>query len=176
MIKNCLICRVWETFLILLVVYSAWICPLEFAFMRYLPRAPFVVDDVVNAFFAVDIVLTFFVPFVDKKSYLVVDDPKKIALRCSYCSFRVQTVSFRQCSMHECSLSLVCRYLSTWFIFDVCSTVPFHSINHHFNKHGIGFRSLNVLRLWRLRRVSSLFARYVYLNLVKHCALQWSLV
>ncbi|XP_047056823.1 potassium channel KAT3-like [Lolium rigidum] len=123
--------KVWETFLILLVVYSAWICPLEFAFMRYLPRAPFVVDDVVNAFFAVDIVLTFFVPFVDKKSYLVVDDPKKIAI----------------------------RYLSTWFIFDVCSTVPFHSINHLFNKHGLGFRFLNVLRLWRLRRVSSLFAR-----------------
>ncbi|KAM0829483.1 hypothetical protein ACQ4PT_066829 [Festuca glaucescens] len=123
--------KVWETFLILLVVYSAWICPLEFAFTRYLPRAPFVVDDIVNGFFAVDIVLTFFVPYVDKKSYLVVDDPKKIAL----------------------------RYLSTWFIFDVCSTVPFHSINHLFNKHGLGFRFLNVLRLWRLRRVSSLFAR-----------------
>uniref|UniRef100_A0ACD5VT13 Uncharacterized protein n=1 Tax=Avena sativa TaxID=4498 RepID=A0ACD5VT13_AVESA len=123
--------KVWETFLVLLVVYSAWICPLEFAFMRYLPRAPFVVDDVVNVFFAVDIVLTFFVPFVDKKSYVVVDDPKKIAL----------------------------RYLSTWFIFDVCSTVPFHSIDHLFNKYGLGFRFLNVLRLWRLRRVSSLFAR-----------------
>uniref|UniRef100_A0ACD5VKS5 Uncharacterized protein n=1 Tax=Avena sativa TaxID=4498 RepID=A0ACD5VKS5_AVESA len=123
--------KVWETFLILLVVYSAWICPLEFAFMRYLPRAPFVVDDVVNGFFAVDIVLTFFVPFVDKKSYVVVDDPKKIAL----------------------------RYLSTWFIFDVCSTVPFHSIDHLFNRQGLGFRFLNVLRLWRLRRVSSLFAR-----------------
>lgn len=80
-----LICRVWERFLILLVVYSAWICPLEFAFLRYLPRAPFVVDDVVNGFFAVDIILTFFVPYVDKKSYLVVDDPKKIALRCCCC-------------------------------------------------------------------------------------------
>jgi hypothetical protein len=73
--------RVWETFLIILVVYSAWICPLEFAFLRYLPSAPFVVDDVVNGFFAVDIMLTFFVPFVDKKSYLLVNDPKKIAVR-----------------------------------------------------------------------------------------------
>jgi len=76
-----LACRVWEIFLILLVVYSAWICPLEFAFLRYLPRAPFIVDDVVNGFFAVDIVLTFFVPYVDSKSYLLVDDPKKIAVR-----------------------------------------------------------------------------------------------
>ncbi|KAG8055379.1 hypothetical protein GUJ93_ZPchr0001g30503 [Zizania palustris] len=126
--------KVWEKILILLVVYSAWICPLEFAFLRYLPRAPFVVDDVVNGFFAVDIMLTFFVPFVDKKTYLLIDDPKKIAI----------------------------RYLSSWFIFDVCSTFPFHSIILLlFNKHeyGLGFKFLNVLRLWRLRHVSSLFAR-----------------
>ncbi|KAL5227465.1 hypothetical protein ABZP36_015730 [Zizania latifolia] len=126
--------KVWEIFLILLVVYSAWICPLEFAFLRYLPSAPFVVDDVVNGFFAVDIMLTFFVPFVDKKTYLLIDDPKKIAI----------------------------RYLSSWFIFDVCSTFPFHSIIRLlFNKHeyGLGFKFLNVLRLWRLRHVSSLFAR-----------------
>lgn len=125
--------KVWETFLILLVVYSAWICPLEFAFLRYLPSAPFVVDEVVNGFFAVDIMLTFFVPYVDKKSYVLVDDPKKIAV----------------------------RYLSSWFAFDVCSTVPFHSISLLFNKHehSLGFKFLNVLRLWRLRRVSSLFAR-----------------
>ncbi|KAK8453685.1 hypothetical protein SEVIR_5G326800v4 [Setaria viridis] len=125
--------KVWEIFLILLVVYSAWICPLEFAFLRYLPRAPFVVDDVVNGFFAVDIVLTFFVPYVDSKSHLLVDDPKKIAA----------------------------RYLSSWFVFDVCSTFPFHSISLLFNRHehSLGLKFLNVLRLWRLRRVSSLFAR-----------------
>ncbi|CAO1946030.1 unnamed protein product [Urochloa humidicola] len=125
--------KVWEIFLILLVVYSAWICPLEFAFLRYLPRAPFIVDDVVNGFFAVDIVLTFFVPYVDSKSCLLVDDPRKIAV----------------------------RYLSSWFAFDVCSTFPFHSISLLFNshEHRLGLKFLNVLRLWRLRRVSSLFAR-----------------
>ncbi|KAK3165484.1 hypothetical protein QOZ80_1AG0033730 [Eleusine coracana subsp. coracana] len=125
--------KFWDTFLVLLVVYSAWICPLEFAFLRYLPRAPFIVDDMVNGFFAVDIVLTFFVPYVDRKSYLLVDDPKKIAV----------------------------RYLSSWFVFDVCSTFPFHSISLLLNRHehGLGFHFLNALRLWRLRRVSSLFAR-----------------
>lgn len=58
--------------------------------------------------------------------------------------------------------SNVCRYLSTWFAFDVCSTFPFHSMSLLlFNKHehGLGLKLLNVLRLWRLRRVSSLFAR-----------------
>uniref|UniRef100_A0A0D9V5U0 Potassium channel n=1 Tax=Leersia perrieri TaxID=77586 RepID=A0A0D9V5U0_9ORYZ len=130
--------KVWEKFLILLVVYSAWICPLEFAFLRYLPRAPFVVDDVVNGFFAVDIMLTFFVAFVDKKSHHLVNDRKKIAV----------------------------RYLSSWFVFDVCSTVPFHSISLLFNKHehDFGFKFLNVLRLWRLRRVSSLLEKDIRFN------------
>lgn len=56
----------------------------------------------------------------------------------------------------------VFRYLSTWFAFDVCSTFPFHSISLLFNRHdhSLGLKFLNVLRLWRLRRVSSLFARY----------------
>lgn len=55
------------------------------------------------------------------------------------------------------------RYLSTWFIFDVCSTVPFQSLILVFTDHkesgGVGFRLLSMLRLWRLRRVSALFAR-----------------
>ncbi|XP_074276700.1 potassium channel KAT1-like isoform X2 [Silene latifolia] len=53
------------------------------------------------------------------------------------------------------------RYLSTWFIFDVCSTAPLQSFSLVFTKHngGLGFKALNMLRLWRLRRVSALFAR-----------------
>ncbi|OAY85139.1 Potassium channel KAT3 [Ananas comosus] len=124
---------VWEMFLILLVVYSAWICPLEFAFLRYLPSTLFLVDTVVNGFFAVDIILTFFVAFLDRKSYLLVDDPKRIAI----------------------------TYLSSWFIFDLCSMAPFRYMSLLLNKHEsrLGFKVLNMLRLWRLRRVSSLFAR-----------------
>uniref|UniRef100_A0A9I9E487 Uncharacterized protein n=1 Tax=Cucumis melo TaxID=3656 RepID=A0A9I9E487_CUCME len=55
-----------------------------------------------------------------------------------------------------------CRYLSTWFIFDVCSTAPLQSISFLFtNQTGeVGFKLLNMLWLWRLRRVSSLFARF----------------
>ncbi|CAL9096475.1 unnamed protein product, partial [Musa acuminata var. zebrina] len=125
--------RLWEMFLILLVLYSAWICPFEFAFLRYLPSTIFLVDNIVNSFFAIDIVLTFFVAFIDHKSYLLVDDPKRIAI----------------------------RYLSTWFMFDVCSTFPFQTISFFFNRHGnsLGFKLLSMLRLWRLHRVSSLFAR-----------------
>ncbi|XP_008783945.2 potassium channel KAT3 isoform X1 [Phoenix dactylifera] len=128
--------RVWEMFLIILVIYSAWICPFELAFLRYLPTKLFLAENIVNSFFAVDIVLTFFVAYLDRKSYLLIDDPKRIAT----------------------------RYLSTWFIFDVCSTAPFQPLSLLFTSHGNGlvFKILNMLRLWRLRRVSSLFARSEY--------------
>ncbi|XP_050370791.1 potassium channel KAT3-like [Argentina anserina] len=125
--------RAWEMLLIVLVIYSAWICPFEFAFLTYKQDALFIIDNIVNGFFAIDIFLTFFVAYLDNQSYLLVDNPKKIAM----------------------------RYLSTWFIFDVCSTAPFQPISLMFTQHGseLGFKVLNMLRLWRLRRVSSLFAR-----------------
>ncbi|KAI8001786.1 Potassium channel KAT1 [Camellia lanceoleosa] len=126
--------RAWEMFLIVLVIYSAWICPFEFAFLTYKRDALFIIDNIVNGFFAIDIILTFFVAYLDSQSYLLIDDPKKIGI----------------------------RYISTWFTFDICSTVPFQPLSLLlFTSHssGIGFKLLNMLRLWRLRRVSSLFAR-----------------
>uniref|UniRef100_A0A7C9D0L2 Ion transport domain-containing protein n=1 Tax=Opuntia streptacantha TaxID=393608 RepID=A0A7C9D0L2_OPUST len=73
--------RAWEMLLVLLVVYSAWICPFEFAFLTYKQDALFIVDHIVNGFFAVDIILTFFVAYVDRRTYLLIDDHKKIAIR-----------------------------------------------------------------------------------------------
>ncbi|XP_062218733.1 potassium channel KAT1-like isoform X2 [Phragmites australis] len=125
--------RYWELFLIVLVIYSAWICPFELAFLRDLPSKLLLAENIVNSFFAIDIVLTFFVAYVDSKTHLLVDDRKRIAV----------------------------RYLSTWFIFDVCSTAPFQPISLLFTRKGndLAFKILNMLRLWRLHRVSSLFAR-----------------
>ncbi|OIT23974.1 PREDICTED: potassium channel KAT3-like isoform X1 [Nicotiana attenuata] len=128
--------RCWEMFLVVLVIYSAWISPFEFAFLSYKEDdALCIIDHIVNCFFAIDIFLTFFVAYLHRESYLLVDEPKKIAI----------------------------RYLSSWFIFDVCSTVPFQSLILLFTDHkesgGVGFKLLSMLRLWRLRRVSALFAR-----------------
>lgn len=56
------------------------------------------------------------------------------------------------------------RYLSSWFVLDVASTVPFEAIAFIFTgRYGKGFvySMLNMLRLWRLRRVSAFFARYI---------------
>ncbi|KAI4298264.1 hypothetical protein L6164_031842 [Bauhinia variegata] len=125
--------RAWELLLVFLVIYSAWICPFEFAFLPYKQDALFIIDNIVDGFFAIDIILTFFVAYLDSHTYLLVDEPKKIAI----------------------------RYISTWFIFDVCSTAPFEPISLLFTNHSseLCFKLLNMLRLWRLRRVSSLFAR-----------------
>ena len=73
--------RYWELFLIVLVIYSAWICPFELAFLRDLSPKLLLVENIVNSFFAIDIVLTFFVAYVDSKTRLLVDDRKKIAVR-----------------------------------------------------------------------------------------------
>jgi len=73
--------RAWELVLVVLVIYSAWICPFEFAFLPYKEDALFIIDNIVNGFFAIDIVLTFFVAYLDHHSYLLVDDPKRIAIR-----------------------------------------------------------------------------------------------
>lgn len=68
-------------FLIFLVVYSAWISPFEFAFVTYKQDALSIFDNIVNAFFAIDIILTFFVAYLDSQSYLLVDNTKNIAMR-----------------------------------------------------------------------------------------------
>ncbi|XP_022873588.1 potassium channel KAT3-like [Olea europaea var. sylvestris] len=131
--------RWWQAFLVLLVVYSAWSSPFELAF-REMGTGPLMpVDLVVDAFFGVDIILTFFVAYLDTSTYLLVDDHKKIAL----------------------------RYVSNmWFPMDVASTLPFQSIYKLFSgktHHGDVFGFLNMLRLWRLRRVSEFFSRCHYM-------------
>ena len=63
------------------VFYSAWASPFELAFKKVATGSLMPVDLVVDAFFAADIVFTFFVAYLDKSTYLLVLDHKKIALR-----------------------------------------------------------------------------------------------
>ena len=76
-----IIYRAWEMILVVLVIYSAWICPFEFAFLSTKKDALFIIDNIVDGFFAIDIMLTFFVAYLDSQSHLLVDDPWKIAIR-----------------------------------------------------------------------------------------------
>ncbi|KAM0934958.1 putative cyclic nucleotide-binding domain, potassium channel, voltage-dependent, EAG/ELK/ERG [Dioscorea sansibarensis] len=123
--------RAWETFLILLVIYSAWVSPFEFGFIEEPKGALAAADNVVNGFFAIDIILTFFVAYLDRTTYLLIDSPKKIAW----------------------------RYTSSWFLLDIASTVPSEFARKILPPKLRNYGFFNMLRLWRLRRVSSLFAR-----------------
>lgn len=76
------LCRCWETFMVLLVAYSAWVYPFEFAFLHSSPdKKLYIADSIVDLFFAIDIFLTFFVAYIHRRSQLLVREPKKIALR-----------------------------------------------------------------------------------------------
>ncbi|GLU02936.1 hypothetical protein SLE2022_201660 [Rubroshorea leprosula] len=127
--------RCWEAFMVLLVAYSAWMYPFEVAFLSSSPhRNISIVDNIVDLFFGIDIVLTFFVAYIESRTQLLVRDSRKIAV----------------------------RYLSTWFLMDVASTLPFEALGYLFtgkSKVGILYSLLGLLRFWRLRRVKQLFTR-----------------
>ncbi|XP_022763287.1 potassium channel AKT2/3-like [Durio zibethinus] len=127
--------RCWEIFMVMLVFYSAWVYPFEVAFFSSSPpRKLYIADNIVDLFFAIDIVLTFFVAHIDSRTQLLVQDSKKIAV----------------------------RYLSTWFLMDVASTIPYEALGYLFtgkSKMGISYSLLGLLRFWRLRRVKQLFTR-----------------
>ena len=68
--------------MVLLVAYSAWVYPFEVAFLDSSPqRGLFIANNIVDLFFAVDIVLTFFVAYIDPRTQLLVLDSTKIAKR-----------------------------------------------------------------------------------------------
>nr|WIV69042.1 potassium channel AKT1 [Salicornia europaea] len=123
--------RLWEMYLVFLVFYTAWVSPFEFGFLDSPIKDLAIVDNVVNGFFAIDIILTFFVAYLDPQTYLLVDDRKQIAW----------------------------KYLKFWFWFDLISTVPSELVMiilpTSFHAYGVS----NMLRLWRLRRVSKMFSR-----------------
>ncbi|XP_054796802.1 potassium channel KAT3-like [Prosopis cineraria] len=126
--------RLWQTFLVALVVYSAWASPFELAFTDVAVGSLWPVDLLADAFFAIDIVLTFFVAYLDTSTYLLVDDHKKIAF----------------------------RYLRKLdFPMDVAATLPFLQIYQILmgKTYGEVLGFMNMLRLWRLRRVARIFCR-----------------
>nr|XP_043639013.1 potassium channel AKT1-like [Erigeron canadensis] len=123
--------RLWQGFLVMLVFYVAWVSPFEFGFLDEPDRPLAITDNVVNGFFAIDIVLTFFVAYLDKISYLLIDDRRLIAW----------------------------RYLRTWFVFDVISTIPSEIGRRMLPESLQPYGYFNMLRLWRLRRVGDMFAR-----------------
>lgn len=80
-----ILCRSWEVFMVLLVAYSAWVYPFEVAFLNSTTGTSinplYLADYIVDLFFGIDIVLTFFVAYIDPRTQLLVLDSNKIAIR-----------------------------------------------------------------------------------------------
>ncbi|KAJ6674042.1 CHANNEL AKT6 putative-RELATED [Salix viminalis] len=123
--------RLWDTFLVFLVFYTAWVSPFEFGYLSKPSGGLAIADNVVNGFFAIDIILTFSVAYLDKSSYLLVDDRKKIAW----------------------------RYTKSWLVLDVISTIPSELVRETLPDKLQSYGYFSMLRLWRLRRVSKFFSR-----------------
>ncbi|KAF2293830.1 hypothetical protein GH714_005041 [Hevea brasiliensis] len=74
--------RCWESFMVLLVAYSAWVYPFEVAFLNSSRnKRLYMADNIVDLFFAIDIILTFFVAYIDSRTQLLVLDRRKISIR-----------------------------------------------------------------------------------------------
>ncbi|KAI9124269.1 hypothetical protein K1719_005569 [Acacia pycnantha] len=125
--------RIWQTFLVILAIYNALVSPFEFGFLKEpVPLPLFIVDTVVDVFFAIDIILTFFIAYHDKASYLLVYNYKRI---------------FQ-------------KYTRSLLVFDVVSTFPLELLTLQLSPSLLKFYGFfNMLRLWRLRRVNALFSR-----------------
>lgn len=72
--------------MVLLVAYSAWVYPFEVAFLNSTSTGTsikplYLADYTVDLFFGIDIVLTFFVAYIDPRTQLLVLDSNKIAIR-----------------------------------------------------------------------------------------------
>lgn len=113
-------------------------CPFEFGFLLKPSKPLAILDNIVNGIFAIDIILTFFVAYLDKASYLLIDNPKLIAW----------------------------RYTRTWLAFDVISSIPYEATEKILPSPLQSYGYFNILRLWRLRRVSKLFARWDIISLL----------
>ncbi|XP_045799570.1 potassium channel AKT1-like [Trifolium pratense] len=121
----------WCRFLMIWVFYTAWVCPFEFGFLKTSKGRLTYVDSIVNALFFIDIVLTFFVAYLDETTFLLVGDQKKIAK----------------------------RYLKCWFFFDLASIIPYEMFRKDLPTTVQTYGYFNILRLWRLHRAGAMFSR-----------------
>lgn len=88
--------------MVLLVAYSAWVYPFEVAFMHKSSNMKiYIADSVVDLFFGIDIVLTFFVAYIDRTTHLLVRDKKKIVVRLVNHSFLSHSIELIICCRNQ---------------------------------------------------------------------------
>ena len=122
----------WDQTIMIALLYTAFVTPFEVAFVPVESTASFVINRVVDVTFALDMVITFFMPFrtTPKAGGAWVYDNRAIA----------------------------CAYLKGWFTLDLVTTVPIGTIVKAASPSTTEgstaiFRSLRVLRVVKLARL-----------------------
>ena len=87
--------HIWNLFIALLLVYTAIFVPLRVAFFDEVSAAVLVLETIIDIFFLIDIVLTFFTAFEKQNSFEV---------------------------RHN---KIASEYLKGWFWLDLVATIPF---------------------------------------------------
>jgi hypothetical protein len=119
---------IWETFCGLFIVYTAFEVPYRIGFLFYdeLELAGTVVEYVIVAVFLLDIMVNFCFAYIDPRKNALVYDHRRIAV----------------------------QYLSTWFPFDLLSTLPFEAMVSGAQQNDLA--TLKIFRLIRLVRLAKL--------------------
>ncbi|XP_031260650.1 potassium channel GORK-like, partial [Pistacia vera] len=136
----------WKLFIVINAAYSSFFTALEFGFYRGLPEKLFVLDIANQIAFLVDIVVHFFVAYLDTKSYRMVYSHNLIAL----------------------------RYLKSRFFVDFLGCLPWDAI-YKVSGRKEAVRYLVWIRLSRITRVTEFFARlekdirinYLFIRIIK---------
>jgi len=131
---------VWDACIFLCLMFTAIVTPFEVAFIQTdLTNPLFWINRVVDLFFLVDIIFTFFIPFRDPDTNVWVTDHKKIAI----------------------------RYLKGWFWIDLLSILPFDILGVVLDSDSVQtlkalrlIRLLRLIKLLRLLRTSRIMARW----------------
>ncbi|KAG8367250.1 hypothetical protein BUALT_Bualt16G0053000 [Buddleja alternifolia] len=147
-IDNVIFLKTWKTILVLLAAYNALVCPFEFGFCKK-PMMPLIItDSIVNVFFGIDIVLTFFIAFLDKATHILVHEKREIAL----------------------------KYATSWLIPDIISTFLAAEIAPFIFPKSLWIYGLvSMFRLSRIRRVGAFFtSSFCWLLVLWSCCSQSS--
>jgi hypothetical protein len=121
---------VWDIITIVLLVYTATFVPFKLSFLDNSSMAILVIDYIVDALFALDILVNFLTAFFNQNGELVTD-------RCKIAS----------------------NYLKSWFLFDFLVCFPFQLVlpGSSSNQYNGLVRLVKLPRLYRMFRILKLF-------------------
>jgi len=129
----------WDLFIAVLLFYTAYVTPFDVGFLETKLDGLFVINQIVNMGFVMDMAKTFFTAYFDPDTLLMVGDLSKIRN----------------------------KYFKSWFCVDLVSILPFDSVGLSTDSEALSkakaarvIRLLRLLKLLRLVRSLRILTRY----------------